>query len=131
VREGLRRDGATEDEIQFLATHRVELNAFTSDALIEWITSKLDQHGVEKVIPDDEVLIAGYRRQYQSAYLGQHFRQLLERSREHSKDIEVPFDLRERVARRLQEHPTLSWSDAVAAVARASSGDERGADWEF
>jgi hypothetical protein len=28
------------------------LNAFASDALVQWITSKLEQQGVQKVIPD-------------------------------------------------------------------------------
>jgi hypothetical protein len=127
VRESLRRDGATEDEIKFLATHRVELNAFASDALIRWITAKLEQHGVQKVIPDDELLADGYRRQYQSAYLGQHFGELLERSREHINSIDIPSDLRERVAHRLREQPSLSWNDAVAEIARMQTWPD--SDW--
>jgi Topoisomerase 6 subunit A/Spo11, Toprim domain len=108
VREGLRRDGATDAEINFLATHRVELNAFASDELVRWITAKLEMHGVQKVIPKDEVIAEDYRRQFQSAYLGQHFGELLERSREHLNCIEMPRDLREQVARRLQERPSLA-----------------------
>jgi hypothetical protein len=118
VRANLRKNGATEQEIEFLLTHRVELNAFTSDALVEWITAKLEQHGVEKVIPDEAVLAEAYRREQQSDYLEQHFGELLERSRQHIKCIEVPPDLRGHVARLLQEQPGLAWNDAVAEIAR-------------
>ena len=116
VREGLRRNGATDDEIKFLATHRVELNAFASDDPVRWITAKLEKHGVQKVIPTDDVLAEGYRRRFQPAYLGQHFGDLLERPREHIRGIKIPSDLREQVAGLLQEQPTLSWDDAVAEI---------------
>ena len=55
--EPLRAEGATEEEITFLETHRVELNAFTSGDLVKWIESKLDEHGVKKVVPDDKTLV--------------------------------------------------------------------------
>ena len=48
----LRSHGATEEEVQFLESSRVELNAFASDQLIEW----LEANGITKVIPDDDVL---------------------------------------------------------------------------
>src|SRR5690349_15106882 len=53
----LRSYGATWEEIDTLLTHRVELNAFTSDRLVEWIEGKLDEHGVEKVVPGPDVLL--------------------------------------------------------------------------
>ena len=46
--EPLRADGATEEEITFLETHRVELNAFTSSDLIGWIEAKLADHDVRQ-----------------------------------------------------------------------------------
>src|SRR3954447_24778524 len=52
----LRGYGATPDEIETLLTHRVELNAFASDQLVAWIEGKLDEHGVAKVVPRDEVI---------------------------------------------------------------------------
>lgn len=127
VREGPRRDGATVGEIKFLATHRVELDAFASDDLVRWITEKLEQYGVQKVIPPDEVLAEAYRRRFQSGYLGQHFGELLERSREHIKGVEIPPDLREHVARRLQQNPSLAWNDAVAEIARMQTLPD--SDW--
>ena len=118
VRDGLRKSGATDDEIKFLLHQRVELNAFSSRDLVKWIEGKLDDYGVEKVIPGDEVLAEGYRRQCQSAYLDQHFPELLERSREHISDVVLPSDLREQVSRKLLQNPRLAWNDAVAAIAR-------------
>src|SRR5258708_29361368 len=48
IRENLARNGATPDEIEFLLHKRVELNAFTSDALVAWIEAKLDAYGVTR-----------------------------------------------------------------------------------
>ena len=121
VRANLRRNGATEEEIKFLLTHRVELNAFTSDAMVEWITAKLEQHGVEKVIPDEAVLAEAYRRQHQSHFLDEHFAELVGRSRQHVENLDIPADLKEHVAQRLQDKPALSWNDAVAEIARTET----------
>jgi Topoisomerase 6 subunit A/Spo11, Toprim domain len=116
VRANLRKNGATEKEIKFLLTHRVELNAFTSDAMVEWITAKLEQHGVEKVIPDEAVLAEAYRREHQSRYITKHFEELVDRSRQHVENLDIPADLQEQVAQLLQEQPALSWNDAVAEM---------------
>ena len=62
IRATLRRHGATEDEIDFLLHRRVELNAFASDALVAWIERKLEEHGVAKIVPDDDTLANAYRR---------------------------------------------------------------------
>ena len=112
--------GATEAEIEFLLHNRVELNAFTSDELVAWIEGKLEEHGVRKVIPDQEMLAEAYRRQRQSAYLKEQFGELLERSRQHIASLDVFPDLQGHVARLLQEKPELSWNDAVAEIARNS-----------
>jgi Topoisomerase 6 subunit A/Spo11, Toprim domain len=116
IRLGLAESGATEAEIAFLLHDRVELNAFTSDELVEWIERKLKEHGVRKVIPDQRELTEAYRRQRRSAYLKKHFGELLERSRQHIADLDIPVDLQEHVARLLQQQPELSWDDAIAEI---------------
>ena len=50
------------EEIEFLLTRRVELNAFASADFVAWIERKLEQHGVAKVVPDDATLTLAYRR---------------------------------------------------------------------
>ena len=118
VRATLAESGATEAEIEFLLNHRVELNAFASDELVRWIEGKLEEHGVRKVIPGKTVLEEAYRRQRQSAYLKQHFGELLERSRQHVASFDVSPDLQGQVARLLEEQPEFSWDDAVAEIVR-------------
>lgn len=58
----LRRHGATSEEIDFLSDRRVELNAMTSRQIIEFIEAKFDEHGVTKLIPDDEAIERHARR---------------------------------------------------------------------
>ena len=113
------RDGATAEEVEFLLHRRVELNAFTSGDLIAWIEGKLKEHGVEKVIPDEAVLHEAYRRRHQSRYLTDHFDELVERSRQHVENLDIPVDLVERVAQRLRQEPALSWDDAVGEITKS------------
>jgi hypothetical protein len=121
IRAQLVESGATDKEIQFLMHDRVELNAFTSDKLVQWIEAKLQAHGVRKVVPDEKTLAEAYRRQHQSAYLQKHFGELLERSRKDVEDLEVPARLGDEVARLLEDEPALSWNQAVAEIARRCS----------
>lgn len=64
------------------------------------------------------MLTDAYLRQRQSAYLREHFGELLERSRRHIAGLDVSPDLRGHVAQLLEEQPALSWDDAVAEIAR-------------
>jgi DNA topoisomerase VI subunit A len=47
----LRENGATAEEISFLRSRRVELNAFTSADFVAWIERKLEQHGWSRSCP--------------------------------------------------------------------------------
>jgi hypothetical protein len=61
--DNLISNGATDEEAEFVSEgQRVELNMFTSEQLIEFIKQKLDEHGVGKVVPDEETLAAAWRR---------------------------------------------------------------------
>ena len=124
IRHRLRLAGATPEEINFLLTERVELNAFTSDALVEWIEGKLEEHGVTKVIPDDETLAEAYRRELQSAWLRDRFDELLEASYKAVEGLDIPTDLRKRVSAALDEDPELAWNQAVRSIAAGGSGEQ-------
>jgi hypothetical protein len=52
----LRRHGATPEEIAFLQTERVELNAMTSRQFLDFVEVKLKKHGVKKRVPEAAVL---------------------------------------------------------------------------
>ncbi len=115
-------NGATEDEIEFLRTKRVELNAFASDDLIEWIEKKLAEHGVEKVIPDDDTLEKAYRRAAKAAYINKRIKDLdLDKeAAEHAAKAEVPDDLAKLLHAELVGHDgvlsTDSWDGVIAGL---------------
>ena len=116
VREKLDLNGATEDEIEFLMTRRVELNAFTSNDFIEWIESKLAEHGVKKVVPDDETLQEAYRRAAQIAYVNGHIEEIEDEAKVHAETITIPDDLGEQVRKGLKEHSHLPWDKVIATL---------------
>ena len=75
LRAQLGENGAAEAEIAILLSERVELNAMTSDALIEMIERKLKDYGLEKVIPpNDELLVETYRAFHRSHSCGRSSR---------------------------------------------------------
>jgi hypothetical protein len=52
----LRECGATEAEIGFLRSRRVELNALTTEQLVNIVETALLDRGVEKIIPTEDEL---------------------------------------------------------------------------
>jgi DNA topoisomerase 6 subunit A-like protein len=145
VREQLAENGATDAEIDILIGERVELNAMTSDALIEMIERKLGDYGLEKVIPDDDLLADTYRAFHRSQQLREKFEEMKSKFEENATEIEVPQDLQVRVRAILGEHDDLRWDDAIQIVldktqldrvradkrkAKKKSGDFTGADDE-
>ena len=69
-RPNLRLRGASDEEIDYLVRtdrppfrgRRVELNALRN--IVAWLTTKIAEHSVTKVIPESEVLESAYRRSY-------------------------------------------------------------------
>jgi hypothetical protein len=114
LREQLAENGATSQEIDILINDRVELNAMTNDNLIAMIERKLKDYGIEKVIPDDDVLAESYKEFHRSKELREEFEELEERFEE--SKIEVPKNLKEQVRTILNKHEDLRWDDAVQVV---------------
>src|SRR5262249_11889859 len=77
-RELLRRNGATDAEVEFLLEERVELNAMASDDLVEMVESKLEACGLEKVVPDDDLLGKTYKEFHRSNELREKFEEMAE-----------------------------------------------------
>jgi hypothetical protein len=128
--ENLRRNGATPEEIAYLcsegaehgyAGQRVELNAFTSGDLIAWIEGKLAAQGVQKVVPDREVLLQAYRLAYEQQLLRRRMREVRREVQEVAKDIQLPKDLTSWVKRQIQRDRTLPWDDVVTPYASRRS----------
>jgi hypothetical protein len=129
IRAGLEKNGATEEEIDFLCSgRRCELNAFDTQDLIDWIQTKLDEHGVKKIIPDKEALELAYRRARNQADLKEKLedaqRQLQEEweakvaeyAKEHGEH-KAPKSLAKKVEKFLEKKPPVSWEGAVSWIA--------------
>ena len=114
LRDQLAENGATDAEIAILLNERVELNAMTSDALIAMIERKLKAYGLEKVVPDDDLLGEAYRAFHRSKELREKFEKI-ESEFEESK-IKVPEELEHQVHAILIKHVDLRWDDALKLV---------------
>jgi hypothetical protein len=114
LRGQLAENGAADAEIDILLHERVELNAMTSDALIAMIERKLQDYGLEKVIPDDDLLAETYRAFHHS----QELRKKFEKTKDEFKDtgIKIPRDLKAQIRAILDEHGDLRWDDAIQIV---------------
>jgi hypothetical protein len=113
----LSENGATGDEIAILLNERVEINALTSDALIEMIETKLKEHGLKKVVPSAKLLADAYVTFHESQKLEDAFDDLQQdMSDQDDEDVEVPKDLEDQVRKLLEKYPHLRWDDAVHLV---------------
>jgi hypothetical protein len=110
----LRLNGATDEEAQFLLRRRVELNALTSDQLVAFIECKLIEHGIQKVVPDADLLRDAYQLHVKSKRIEEIVAEAIEDFDD--GDITAPDDLSSRVAAYLKEHPEVRWDAAVAAL---------------
>ena len=122
LRTQLAKNGATPAEIDILLRERVELNAMTSDALIEMIERKLKDHGLDKVIPDDDVLAETYKAFHRSNQLREKFEELEKEFKE--DEIEVPKGLGKKVRAILKKYPDLRWDDALSIILNDLSLDD-------
>jgi hypothetical protein len=114
LRDQLAENGATDAEIAILLHERVELNAMTSDDLIEMIERKLEAYGLEKVIPDDPLLGKAYQEFHRSQQLLSQFEQV--RRKFKAPKIKIPKNLRRQVGAVLDQHDDLRWDEALQIV---------------
>jgi hypothetical protein len=126
----LRRNGATEEEVRFLCPtgggtgQRVELNAFTSSALVEFVEAKLDEHGLTKLIPDDDALLEAYRSAWRIRQFNERTREISSALADEVGRLGLPSDLLVQIEDTLERHPTWSWDTAIAYLVN-SGGEEQ------
>jgi hypothetical protein len=123
IRANLRHNGASREEVDFLAgsrpeARRVELNAFTSRPLVDWLEGKLREHGVKKVLPGKDVLEEAYRRAFTREFVRGAIPGLKAEARHHLDANGVPRDLKKRVAAALAERAQEPWDNAISRLAR-------------
>jgi hypothetical protein len=114
LRDQLAGNGATKAEIDILLTERVELNAMPSDALIRMIERKLKGYGLQKVIPDDNLLAKTYKEFHRSKELQEKFEEMASKFKQ--SRIKVPKNLKSRVRGILKKNSELRWDDAIQIV---------------
>ena len=114
----LKRNGATEGESDFIARNRnrVELNALTSDQLIEFIEAKLKKHGVRKVVPEQETLETAFRRALRDKYIKRQFEDLGDKAHEYADAAKIP-KLKRKIQSALKDNSAKPWDIEVADLA--------------
>jgi hypothetical protein len=130
----LRENGATEAEIAFMfadfdttrSTRRVELNAMTSPKFIAFVERKLKEHGIAKVVPDQDLLAEVYAGLKRGQRLEEALQQAVEDLQDDDEedgavDFKVPKDLPRRIRALLKRQPTLRWDAALAEIVKNES----------
>jgi hypothetical protein len=123
VRGALRSEGATDEECEFLRTRRIEINALSNAQLIDMIERKLREHGIKKIVPDDEMLAKAYRFFVKAKKLEDALDQFKEDLDEDDDDVVIPRGLRNKVKALLKKSPHSSWDAVVARLAGRSDLD--------
>ena len=95
---------------------RVELNAMTSRQFIDFLELKFDEHEVEKVIPDNAVMIRHARRVIEEILAEKALEERKESIAKKAAETELPQDLQQLVEREIEDDPSLPWDIAVAKV---------------
>jgi hypothetical protein len=118
-RHTLRRNGASEEEIEFLAgqRQRVELNAFDSGGLVNWLRAKLKAVGVKKVLPEAGALEAAYRRAFVRQSVRLTIPEIVARAKRQLGESVRADALLKLVEEELAARPHLAWDAALARVA--------------
>ena len=94
---------------------RVELNALTSSQFITWLEAKLNEHGLTRYIPANDILALAYRQAGRYAAIQKEIDWFLS---ETGGDSSVPADLRQAVEAELAKDSNQSWDNAIFNLAR-------------
>ena len=117
--ETLRAYGATGFEIRKLRDERVELNAMPSDVFIEFLETKLEACGVEKIVPSPDILNAQAHRVIEHRIAKARLAAMqAEIAAEAVADAQavLSVDFEGVVRATLKQRPELSWEEAIAMV---------------
>jgi hypothetical protein len=123
----LRENGASAADIAFMfrdfdstrSIRRVELNAMTSPQFVEFVERKLRDNGIEKIVPDDDLLA----EVYQSVERGRRLAEAVKKLDEIAVG-DAPEALDERVRKLLAQKPAMRWDAAIAELVAEDGGDD-------
>jgi hypothetical protein len=127
TRLNLLRNGASAVEADFIASgQRVELNMFTGEQFIEFVSMKLDAHEVRKVIPADDVLTEAWKRAHVAGRVNELISMTWGDIPEGAtpdaailtKEVaSMPVDMAEQVRQAFERDPFQSWDEALWEIA--------------
>jgi hypothetical protein len=115
------KNGATQEEADFIVGdgQRVELNAMTSAQFIEFVERKLQDHGVAKVVPDDETLRGAWERAVRVGRMNAVGRG--EQVDANAPIPPAPEGLSDRIREAFEEDDKQAWDDALRDIAEGTS----------
>lgn len=109
----------TAEEEAFLRSgRRVELNAFTSPQLVEWLESKLSEHLPSRLIPDDETLVDAYRRAMVIAEINTAIETATAGAIAHATEANEPKRLRQMLKAKMKDSP-VAWDKALYSIVKS------------
>lgn len=136
-RDNLRKNGATEEECNFLVQARLnentwrgarfELNAMDSQQFLDWLTGKLEEHGVKKVVPKENDLQKAYARAVQGCHLQRRIDEMMTDFRKGTDEVVMPPGFRKELRHRLEgsEQP---WDEVLWEMVKEKLGNGRETD---
>jgi hypothetical protein len=126
-------EDVTKEEIQFLVERqefnrqtqkrmwvgkRVELNALTSDQFVAFLKRKLEENGIQKVVPDRDTLKIAWRRAQMVERLNATMDHIMDEISADGWTRPAPRDLATQVRKMLHRHPHIPWDEALARLIR-------------
>lgn len=110
----LRDNGATREEAQFISDgQRVELNMLTGPQFIQYVEEKLDEYGVEKVVPERDTLEVAWRRAIRVGRINAFIRGDEQVIDPNASIPSAPDDLGDRIREGFEEDDTQSWDEVL------------------
>jgi hypothetical protein len=118
----------TQEELNFLVDpyrggggwrgKRVELNAMTSRQFLDWLERRFQEHGIEKVIPDEATLALAWQRARRIVLTNRELSQAIEKI--NADPCAPPPDLSKLVREQLKAGTHLSWDSILSDMAQRS-----------
>ena len=117
--------GASVTEIKFLRHRRVELNGMPADMFVRFLERKLEEHGVGKVIPNNDVLEQHARHVLTLSLVNKALATIRSQAEFDANSVALPSNLNKQVVAALRRRPAIPWDLALADIARKALDRKR------
>jgi hypothetical protein len=107
-----------EGDVWVISGQRIELNMMTAPEFVAFVERKLTKHGVRKLVPKDDVLMAHARRVTEQILAQKVIDEAMGEIQRQTSLKAFPADLSERIDAILKQSPELSWDMALAQIIR-------------